>query len=231
MDIGVSSYWVSLIPIAVIVLIIVLVVAFTRRGLADGASLLTPRRLVEGYVFCVVLVSMILVSLGAGDILRAGFAHRYGLAFSYQEQPIWNENQKPGEQPKYEYDANAPRRDFLGGSAQLAVGILIGLLHLVGLRRLSRSEALSLSPVYRIFLIVGLVIYTCAVLIHAVGSVQDILIYRYGGASPAARWYNRPIPGDKLAGLVGYLPLWGLLVGLLFRYAGPRVKATRTEAV
>ncbi len=229
MEVGFSSYWISAIPILILVLLVVLAVAFTRRSLPDGTSLLTPRRLVEGYIFSVVVVSMLLTSSGFGDILKAGLAHRYGLPFAYEQQPVWEEDHKAGEKPKYEYDSQAPKRDLLSGSAQLSVGILVGTLHLLGLRRLARTESLASSPVYKVFLITGLVIYTCAVLIYAVGSVQDLLVYRYGSAPPGPAWFNRPVPGEKIAGLLGFLPIWGVLVALLFGYARPGLRVRQRE--
>ncbi len=219
MDIGVSSYMIGLIPVLVLILLVVLVIAFTKRSLPDGTSLLTPRRLVETYVYCVVLVSMLLVSSGIADLLKAGISRRYGIASTYLPQPVWDENRKNNEPPKYEYDERAPGRDLLSGSAQFGVGTLIGILHLLGLRRLGRTEPATASAIYRIFLIAGLIIYTCAVLVYAVGTVQDLLLYRYGGPPVRPDWYNRPIPGEKFAGLSGYLPFWGVLVERLFRFA------------
>ncbi len=219
---GVDSLWFSLVPFGVLVLIIVLVILFTRRNLADGAALLTPRRLVEGYVFTVVLVAMMLVSFGLQDVVRAAIARGAGLESAYRPQPVYEPERKPNEEPKYEYDSKAPRRDLLSGAAQLGVGLVVGSLHLLGLRRLGRSEPLSLSPVYRLFLITGLVIYTTAVLVYSVASVKDLLIFRYIGPPPIREWYDRPVPGDQVAGLVGFLPLWGVLVVRLFRYAKPR---------
>jgi hypothetical protein len=90
------------------------------------------------------------------------------------------------------------------------------------LRRLGRSEPLTSSPVYRLFLIIGLVIYTTAVLVYAVGTVRDLLLYRYGEVPAVSRWYARPVPGDEAAGLAGFLPFWVYLVARLLRYAHPR---------
>src|SRR5216684_67698 len=163
--IGASSgaWGLAILPLLFLVLLIVLVVVFTRRSLPDGTALLTPRRLVEGYVYTVVLVTMLLVSSGLGDVVKAGIARRYGVESSYRPQPVYDENHKVGETPKFEYDAKGMRRDVLSGSASLAVGLLVGMLHLLGLRRLARTEAAIASPVYRLFLIFGLVIYTVAV--------------------------------------------------------------------
>ncbi len=211
-----------LLGIFVLLLVVIVVVAFTRRNLADGTVLLSPRRLVEGYVFTVVLVAMLLVSSGLADLVRSVIARFAGLEATYRPQPVYDEARKQNEPPKYEYDSKAPRRDLLSGSAELGVGLLIGMLHLFGLRRLGRTEPLAISPVYRLFLILGLIIYTTAVLGYSVGTVKDLLIFRYAGPPPPREWYDRPIPGDQVAGLVGFLPLWGLLVVRLFRYAQPR---------
>ena len=217
-----SGAWgLAIVPLFVLVLIIVLVVVFTRRSLPDGTALLTPRRLVEGYVYTVLLVTMLLVSSGLGDLVKAGIARRYGVESSYRPQPVYNDTHKEGESPKYEYDAKALRRDVFSGSAYLGVGLLVGMLHLLGLRRLARTEAAVASPVYRLFLIFGLVIYTVAVLTYAVGSVKDILLFRYVPSPPARDWYERPVPGEQVAGLVAFLPFWGVLVGRLFRLARP----------
>ncbi len=222
---GSRGLFISLVPTLFLVLLIALVVIFTRRTLADGTAALTPRRIVEGYVFTVVLVTMLLVSSGLADLARANIAHHAGLESSYHPEPVYDPNRKPGEEPRYEYDPKAPRRDLLSGSAQLGVGLVLGTLHLLGLRRLARTESFSLSPIYRLFLIVALVIYTSAVLIYAVGSLKDLLIFRY--APPPAKlqsWFERPIPGDQIAGLVGFLPLWILLVARVFRFAQPEVR-------
>jgi hypothetical protein len=117
MGLGASSYLVGVIPVLVLLLLVVLVIAFTRRSLPDGTSLLTPRRVVETYVY------------------------RY-----------------------------------------------------------------------------------------AVSTVQDLLLYRYGGPPVKPAWYNRPVPGETFAGLVGYLPVWGVLVERLFRFARLYGKAVQTEA-
>jgi hypothetical protein len=216
-----SSWGLAILPLIVLVLLIVLAAVFTRRSLPDGTALLTPRRLVEGYVYTVVLVTMLLVSSGLGDLVKAGIARRYGVESSYRPQPVYDENHKVGETPKYEYDAKGMRRDVFSGSAYLGVGLLIGMLHLLGLRRLARTEAAIASPVYRLFLIFGLVIYTVAVLTYAVGSMRDILLFRYIPSPPPRDWYDRPVPGEQIAGLVAFLPFWGILVGRLFRLARP----------
>jgi len=210
-------------PVAVLLVIVVLLVAFTRRNLADGTAVLTPRRLVEGYIFTVVLVAMLLVSSGLSDLVQSGIARYAGIESSYRPSPVFDDDAKEAKKPKYEYDDKAPLRDLLSGSAQLGVGFIVGLLHLLGLRRLGRTEPLTASPVYRLFLIVGLVIYTVATLAYAVGTVSDLLVYRYVGAPATDRgWYDRPVPGEQIAGLIGFLPFWGLLVSRLFHYAQPR---------
>ncbi|MGH9788319.1 MAG: hypothetical protein ACRD4U_06425, partial [Candidatus Acidiferrales bacterium] len=213
-----------MIPVSVvfILLIAILVLAFTHRPLADGTAVLTPRRLVEGYVFTVVLAAMLLVSSGAGDLIRAGIADYAGLEASYRPTPVYDEKVENPRDVKWEYDSNAPRRDLLAGTAQLIIGLLVGILHLLGLRRLGRVEPLTASPVYRLFLIVGLVIYTTATLAYAVGSVKDYLLYRYVPLPSPQQWFQRPVPGEQIASLIGFLPLWGLLVLLLFRYARSR---------
>src|SRR5712692_3876156 len=95
-----SGAWgLAILPLFVLVLLIVLVVVFTRRSLPDGTALLTPRRLVEGYVYTVVLVTMLLVSSGLGDVVKAGIARRYGGESSYRPQPVYDENHKVGELP------------------------------------------------------------------------------------------------------------------------------------
>lgn len=212
------------VPIALIalLLIVILVLAFTRRPLADGTAILTPRRLVEGYIFTVVVASMLLVSSGADDLIRAGIARYAGLEASYRPSPVYDEKLESRRDMKWEYDSNAPRRDLLTGTAQLTIGLLVGILHLLGLRRLGRVEPLTASPVYRLFLIVGLVIYTTATLSYAVGSVKHYLLYRYVPLPSPDQWYQRPVPGEQIAGLLGFLPLWGLLVVFLFRYARGR---------
>jgi hypothetical protein len=78
------------------------------------------------------------------------------------------------------------------------------------------------SPLYRLFLIVGLIIYTTATLAYAVGAVSDFLVFHYAGSPPPREWYDRPLPGHQIAGLIGFLPLWALLVIRLFRFAQPR---------
>jgi ABC-type Fe3+-siderophore transport system permease subunit len=217
-----APFFVSFTLIILLLLLIVgVVVAVTRRNLADSA-LLSPRRLVEGYIFTVVLVSMLLVSSGLGDLLKWAIARRAGIESTYRPQPVDDKDRKQTEEPRYEYNSKAPRRDLLSGVAQLGVGAVMGLLHLLGLRRLGRTEPLAVSPIYRVFLIAGLVIYTSAVLIYAVESVKDLLVFRYVGPPVAREWYDRPLPGAQIAGLIGYLPLWGVLVALLFRYARPR---------
>ncbi len=208
-----------LVPLIVLLVIIVLGIVFARRTLADGTAVLTPRRLVETYFFTVVLVAMLLVSSGLSDLVRYGISYYAGIESSYRPSPKYDRTQKTGEDVKYEYDLKAPQRDLLGGSAQLAVGILIGGLHLLGLQRMARTEPLTASPVYRLFLIVGLVIYTTATLIYAVTTVNDFLVYRYVGLPPIEEWMRRPVPGEQIAGLIGFLPLWIILVIRLMRYA------------
>lgn len=214
----------SLLPIGVLAGIVVLAVVLARRRLANGAALLTPRRLVEGYLFTVFLVTMLLASSGIADLTRATIAKMTRLEVSYRPHAVFDESRKSDEKPKYEYDNKAPRRDYLSGSASLSVGIILGMLHLLALRRLGRSEPLASSPVYRLFLIIGLIIYTTAVLVYAVGSVRGWLLFRYVELPPTSSWYERPVPGDEAAGLAGFLPFWGFLVARLLRYAPPHAK-------
>ena len=216
------SFLALIIAIVAILLVVNLVLAFTRRPLADGTAILTPRRLVEGYIFTVVLAAMLLVSSGADDLIRAGIAQYAGLEASYRPSPVYGENVEKPRDMKWEYDSNAPKRDLISGSAQLAIGLLVGVLHLFGLRRLGRVEPLAASPVYRLFLIIALVIYTSATLVYAVGSIRHYLLYRYVPLPSPEQWFQRPVPGEQIAGLLGFLPLWGLLVVLLFRYAQSR---------
>lgn len=222
MAIGIESVWFTFVPLVVLLGVVAAVVLFTRRNLADGATLLTPRRLVEGYIFTVLLVTMLLVSSGLADMVKARIAGYAGMESTYRPNPVYEPGRKLDQEPKIEYDAKAPRRDLLSGAAQFGMGAIIGLLHLFGLLRLSRNEPISPSPVYRLFLIVGLVIYTTAVIVFAVATVKDYLIYRYVGLPPMQSWYQRPVPGEQFAGLVAFLPFWGILVVRLFRYAQAR---------
>jgi len=210
-------------PVTFVVIVIAVVAAvFSKRNVPNGTSLFSPGRLVESYVYTVLLVSMFLASAGFADLVRAGLGHKLSLEYSYRPSPVWDENREKNAEPKYEMDQKAPRRDLISGSAELGVGLLLGLFHFFSLRRSRRDESFTASPVYRIFLVAGLVIYTTAVLIYAVGSIKDLLLYRYVGEPPLRSWYERPLPGDQIAGLLGFVPFWGFLVSRVFRDARSR---------
>jgi hypothetical protein len=222
-DIGSFGFF---LPVTLIVIVIAALAAvLSRRNLPNGTSLFSPGRLVESYVYTVLLVSMFLASAGFADLVRAGLGRKLGLEYSYRPSPVWDESREKNAEPKYEMDQKAPRRDFISGSAELGVGLVLGLFHLFGLRRSKRDESITSSPVYRIFLVAGLVIYTTAVLIYAVGSIKDLLLYRYVGAPPMRSWYERPLPGDQIAGLLGFVPFWGFLVARVFSDAKNRPAA------
>jgi len=210
----------------IVILFAILAAVLAKRSGSNGTSLFSPGRLVEIYVYTVLLVSILLASAGIADLVRAGLARKMGLESSYRPTPVWDDNREKNAESKYEMDQKAPRRDFISGSAELGVGLLLGLSHLVGLRRIRQGEKLSASPVYRVFLVAGLVIYTTAVLIYAVGSIKDLLLYRYVGVPPMRSWYERPLPGDQIAGFMGFLPFWGFLVARVFRDGRSRTATT-----
>jgi hypothetical protein len=219
-DIGSFSFF---LPVTFIVIVIaVLAAVIARRNVPNGSSLFSPGRLVECYVYTVLLVSMIIASAGIADLVRAGLARKMGLESSYRPTPVWDENREKIAEPKYELDQKSPRRDLISGSAELGVGLLLGVSHIIALRRTRQGESLTASPVYRVFLVAGLVIYTTAVLIYAVGSINDLLLFRYVGQPPLRSWVERPLPGDQIARLLAFVPFWSFLVGRVFRDAKSR---------
>ena len=76
-----------LVPVLLLLLLLLVLggaAVVVGRAWTGAVPSLSPRTLLAGYLYVVVLASTVIVAAGVGQLLTAGFAQAFGLEFSYQ---------------------------------------------------------------------------------------------------------------------------------------------------
>jgi hypothetical protein len=203
------------------------------RAWTGSVPTLSPRTLLAGYLYLVVLASSVIVAAGVGQLLTAGFAQAFGPEFSYQSYraqvppPMRPTRVGPGEltpeqvaeeqrlqeQQRLDQMSNDHRDVLAQGITALLVGGLVGLLHLLAKRRfaipfLDRAEA-----------IVGLALFTATGLYFLVTAVYQLVRY---ALFPQVGAFGQTIsPGWALGLALAFVPLWLLRLRRFVAEASP----------
>jgi hypothetical protein len=196
------------------------------RAWTGAVPSLSPRALLAGYLYVVVLASTVIVAAGVGQLLTAGFAQAFGLEFSYQTYrsplPPPTRLARPGpgeptaerladeqrlqEEQRLDQVRNEHRDALAQGITAFLVGGLVALLHLLAKRRIRASGEPAIAFLDRAEGIVGLMLFTAVGLYFAVTSVY--LLVRYALFPQVGAFGQTISPGWALGLALAFVPLW-----------------------
>ena len=231
-----------LVPILLLLLLLLVLggaAVVVGRAWSGSVPTLSPRTLLAGYLYLVVLASTVIVAAGIGQLLTAGFATAFGHEFSYQTyraqvpppmrptrvgpgEPTAEqiaEEQRFQEQQRLDHVQNEHRDTLAQGITAFLVGGVVGLLHLVAKRRLHRGGEPAIPFLDRAEGIVGLTLFTAVGLYFAVTAVYQLVRY---ALFPQVGAYGQTIsPGWALGLALAFVPLWLLRLRRFVAEASP----------
>lgn len=219
-----------MIPVAVVATVIALIVfAVKRKKGVESEVSFTPHFILKVYLYFMLLASTITFVAGASFVLNAGIASYHGEAFSYRPEYIASrtvpktvETLETGEsvpvyeEPAYEIPAQSIDRDLIRGFTMVLFAALIGLIHAFVLKSVESKEERMQSPVYRLFVVLGLSIFTIGSLVAIPVGIYRTISYYVITQPDALEPYQRLVPGESLSSAIAYLPLWIYFMCLLY---------------
>lgn len=230
-----------LVPVLLLLLLLLVLggaAVVVGRAWTGAVPSLSPRALLAGYLYLVVLASTVIVAAGVGQLLTAGFAQAFGLEFSYQTyrsvpapmrptrvgpgEPTAEqiaEEQRLQEQQRFDQLQNDHRDALAQGITAFLVGGLVGLLHLLAKLRIKASGEASVPFLDRAEAIVGLALFTAVGLYFAVTAVYQVVRY---ALFPQVGAFGQTIsPGWALGLALAFVPLWLLRLRRFVAEASP----------
>lgn len=214
-----------MIPVAVIGIIVALIVYTVkkRQGVSSEVSF-TPRFILKIYLYFMILASIITFVGGLSFLLNGFFANQFGPEFSYRPEYVTpavevidaNGNPKPVE-ATYEIPAHAGERDIIRGLTMVMFGLLIGVIHVLVTRAVETKEERMNSPLYRLYVVIGLSVFTIGSLVSIPVGIYRALSYQFIEQPSTLDPYQRLVPGESIASAIAYLPFWILFIWSLYQ--------------
>lgn len=213
-----------MIPVFVVGVIIALIVyAVKRKQLVNTEVAFTPHFILKIYVYFMILASIVVFVAGASFLLNGIFAKQVGDAFSYRPEYVYEPvaidatgNPKSVE-PSYSIPAQAMERDLIRGITMVSFGVVILIIHILVARAVESVQERKGSPLYRMYVVLGLSIFTIGSLVSIpVGiykALSYFLIFQPGTLDPS----RRLVPGESLSSAIAYLPFWVYFIWALYK--------------
>tara|TARA_B100000470_G_C19783680_1_gene388887 strand:- start:683 stop:1378 length:696 start_codon:yes stop_codon:yes gene_type:complete len=168
------------------------------------------------YFYVVLLISVGLFSIGGlSTLLKVGFGEIVGPEFSYGE--VYQEHRyEQEERQREDYPAHldgdpqtlperidlAIRGNIINGSSMAMIGLSLLVVHYFG-RRWVETEEESSDLMRRVYLFVGLIIFTLVTLISLTAGIPETLKYAL-----LENELGEESPGETLAIAIVALPIW-----------------------
>lgn len=205
-----------MIPVAILGIIIALIVYTVKKkqGVSSEVSF-TPRFILKIYLYFMILASIVTFVGGLSFLLNGFFANQFGPEFSYRPEYVTpavqavdaNGEPKPVD-VTYEIPAHAVERDIIRGITMVLFGILIGLIHVLVVRSVETKEERTHSPLYRLYVVMGLSIFTIGSLISIPVGIYKTLSFQLIEQPETLDPFQRLVPGESLSSAIAYLPFW-----------------------
>jgi hypothetical protein len=214
---------VGLLP-AVIVLAVIIAgaVALFRPRTPDAPRIGFPT-VVGAYVALAMLASLVMTAVGAGLLLKTGFAAAGGRDFSYNAQTYAAYDPSTAKDVQLDPSDAEIRDDVATGLSLTFVGLVLFVPHAVGAALVRRRPDSAPSPlVSRTYALLGLGTATIAFVVSGAIALDDIVRRYLIGADERLNQYQLRHPGEAIALAITMLPL-ALWFGwrLWQEFAGP----------
>lgn len=214
-----------MIPVAVSGIIIALIVYTVKRkqGVSSEVSFM-PRFILKIYLYFMILASIITFVGGLSFLLNGFLANQFGPEFSYRPEYVTpavevvdaNGKSKAVE-PVYEIPAHAAERDIIRGLTMVMFGLLIGVIHVLVTRAVETKEERLHSPLYRLYVVIGLSVFTSGSLVSIPVGIYRTLSFQFIEQPATLDPYQRLVPGESIASAVAYLPFWIYFIWSLYK--------------
>jgi hypothetical protein len=168
------------------------------------------------YFYVVLLISIGLFSIGGlSTLLKVGFGEIVGPEFSYGE--VYQEHHyEQEERQREDYPAHldgdprtlperidlAIRGNIINGSSMAMIGLSLLIVHYFG-RKWMETKQESSDMMRRVYLFVGLIIFTLVTLISLTAGIPETLRYALLGNE-----LGEESPGETLSIAIVALPIW-----------------------
>lgn len=214
----------SMIPVFILGVIISLIVyAVKKKQLVSTEVAFTPHFILKIYVYFMILASIVVFVAGASFLLNGLFAKQVGDAFSYRPEyvnvPVELDatgNPKYVE-PTYAIPPQAMQRDLIRGLTMVSFGLVILIIHILVAHSVESAEERKRSPLYRIYIVLGLSIFTIGSLISIPVGIYKTLSFYLISQPENLDPYQRLVPGESLSSAIAYLPFWVYFIWALYK--------------
>lgn len=222
----------SLIPVAIVALIIALIAYAIKRKDKTTEIAFTPHFMLKVYTYIILLASVITFSAGLSLLINSGLAQAFGEEFSFQAEYVYDaaiddpdfiEDPSTGEirevvpkraPERYEIPLESKTRALIQGITMTIISLIIGLVHLMVLKSAEPAKERKKSVLYRLFVTIGLGIYAIGSLVALPVGIYATISYFVIDQSEL-ELFERIVPGESLASAIVYVPLWILFIWLL----------------
>lgn len=213
-----------MIPVFILGVIISLIVyAVKKKQLVNTEVAFTPHFILKIYVYFMILASIVVFVAGASFLLNGLFAKQVSESFSYRPEYVnvpveldANGNPKAIE-PAYAIPAQSMERDLIRGLTMVGFGLVILIIHILVAHTVENEEERKRSPLYRIYIVIGLSIFTIGSLVSIPVGIYQTLSYFIITQPDNLDPYQRLVPGESLSSAIAYLPFWIYFIWALYR--------------
>lgn len=216
----------SLIPVFILGVIIALIVYAVKKkqGLSSEVAF-TPRFVLKMYVYFMLLASIVTFVAGLSFLLNGVFANQFGDEFSYRPEYVSTirpeavdaQGNVKAIEPTYAIPEHSAERDIIRGITMVLFGLIIGVVHVLVARQVEDKKARLDSPLYRMYVVLGLSIFTLGGLISLPVGIYKTLSFQFIEQVPHLEPYQRLVPGESLSSAIAYLPFWIYFIWLLYK--------------
>lgn len=167
------------------------------------------------YAYVMVFASVVMFVVGWSNFNQSALSTIFGQKFAYSREYVSCDAPVKVSEPNavpcegtYEYDLIAPKRDLIQGVTLMVVAAVLGVLHLLMTKRISKTKETDF--IHRTFILLGLIAFGIGTLIALPIGIFTTINYFLYGIVDSNRYFpsDSQIPGPSLAVAVALLPIW-----------------------
>lgn len=213
-----------MIPVFILGVIISLIVYAVKKKQLTGSEVsFTPHFILKIYMYFMILASIVVFVAGASFLLNGLFAKQVSESFSYRPEYVnvpveLDANGNPKNvQPTYAIPPQSMERDLIRGMTMVGFGLVILIIHILVAHSVENEEERKRSPLYRMYVVIGLSIFTVGSLVSIPVGIYQTLSYFLITQPDTLDPYQRLVPGESLSSAIAYLPFWMYFIWALYK--------------
>ena len=192
-----------------IVAVIMFIVTHVRNK--DKSAVISIKFMLKTYLYLISYIALLIAAFGLTMTIKSGLSYIFRYDFSYnsyrplfETTPESNSDVIVNDGTEYYVDNDIRERELVNGiTLFISMGVIF-LIHWIAAKFIDKDR---LSSLYKSYLFGSLILYSILAIVIIPTSIYNLVNYLLE-RNKEVDIYARAVPGEYLAGLIVFVPLW-----------------------